>query len=79
MDYFLWGTLKTIMYFRPVDTEDALKRRIQTGIDVLNNDDKMPQRVQFNFLKLINSCRHKNESNFEHLLIKFLLMINHLL
>lgn len=30
IDCFIWGTL---MYFRPIDTEDVFRRHIQTGID----------------------------------------------
>lgn len=72
MDYFLWGTLKSLVYSRPVDTEDELRRRIQTGIDALRNDDEMLQRVQFNFLRRINLCTHENGGHFEHLLKAFI-------
>lgn len=34
LDKFYWETLKTLVDCRPVNTEDELRRFIQTGIDV---------------------------------------------
>lgn len=68
MDYFLWGTLKEMVYSRSVNTEEELWGRIQNGVDMLKNDAEMMQRVQFNFLRRINHCLQENGGHFEHLL-----------
>lgn len=68
LDYFLWGTLKNMVYSRPVNEEPELWRRIQDAVVILRNDVEMIQRVQFNFLRRVDLCIRMNGGHFEHML-----------
>lgn len=68
LDYFLWGTVKSMVYSRPVNTQQELWRRIQDAMNDIRNNLEMMRNVQFSFLRRIRSCIRTNGGHFEHLL-----------
>lgn len=68
LDYFLWGSLKTLVYSRPINNEEELWGRIQNAVNILKNDAELMQRVNLNFLRRINLCTYVNGGHFEQLL-----------
>ena len=65
LDYFLWGSLKTIVYSRPINNEEEMWERIQNAVNILKNDAELMQRVNLNFLRRINLCTYVNGGHFE--------------
>jgi Transposase. len=68
MDFFLWGTVKSLVYAKPVNTRDELWTRIQNAFQIVRNNTGVLQRVHFNFLRRVTCCIAENGNHFEHLL-----------
>lgn len=67
-DSFLWGTLKSMVYSTPVNTENELWARIQNAAQTIKTDRQMLQNVQTNFLRRINLCIQENGGHIEQFL-----------
>lgn len=66
LDYFLWGYLKTKVYFNRPENIEALKERIRQEIGSITPE--MVDNVQQAFVTRLGHCLAVNGQQFEHLI-----------
>lgn len=66
LDYFLWGYLKSKVYFSRPNTIDALKERIT--FELRRITPQMIQNVRAEFYHRLAICQEVNGTSFEHLI-----------
>ncbi|KAJ8944789.1 hypothetical protein NQ318_003657, partial [Aromia moschata] len=55
-DFFLWGKLKEFVYFSPVASRAELWNPITDKCNVIRNNQRLLERVDFSFRRRINLC-----------------------
>lgn len=66
LDFFLWGSIKNMVYKIPPTTREDMKLRIQNAFQQIT--PRMLRNVQGSFVKRIQLCIETNGAIFEHLL-----------
>lgn len=66
LDFFLWGYLKSKVYFNRPNTIDELKDRIRVEMRAISID--VIRNVKNEFLHRLSYCQEVNGAQFEHLL-----------
>ncbi|KAJ8945337.1 hypothetical protein NQ318_009732 [Aromia moschata] len=59
-DLFLWGTLKEFLYSSPVAPRAELWNRITDKCNIIRNNQRLLESVDFNFRRRINLCLREN-------------------
>lgn len=67
MDYFVWGTVKEIVFKECPTTPEDMMERIRNAFQQIN-ETNMASRVLSNFQKRIRICIQEEGRQFEHLL-----------
>lgn len=68
IDFFLWGTLKSLVYERPVNTRADLLQRIIEASHKIRNIPGIFERVRQSMSRRVNACIASNGRHIEHLL-----------
>lgn len=66
LDYFLWGYLKSKVYFNRPNSIEVLKERIRNEIRAITPE--MLQNVRQEFMHRLAFCQEVNGTQFEHLI-----------
>lgn len=66
LDFFLWGTLKSLVYDDPVDTEMDLVARIACAAATIRETPGLFERVRQSMHIRCLACLESNGANFEH-------------
>lgn len=67
MDYFLWGTLKEIVYKQKPTTVNELRHRIQEGVNFLNGGQFVQNAISY-LETVYTTCIAQNGGHIENLL-----------
>lgn len=68
MDYFVWGTLKSIVYVTPVNNVEELRQKIIDGFQQIRNMEGILNRALQSMNRRVEACILANGGHFEHLL-----------
>lgn len=68
LDYFLWGTIKDIVYKTPPSTRDDMKNRIIEAFQTIRNSEAMLQDVNLSFHRRVQHCLNENGGHIEQFL-----------
>jgi len=68
LDYFLWGYLKSHVYYTPVETVEELTAKIFEACELVQNTPGIFERVRQNMVRRCNACIEVEGRHFEHLL-----------
>ncbi|EFA11950.1 hypothetical protein TcasGA2_TC005110 [Tribolium castaneum] len=66
-DFFLWGTVKEMVYREAPTTIEDMRERIQNAFTEMN-ELNLAARVHANFKRRIRLCLDQNGHQFEHLM-----------
>lgn len=68
MDFFLWGTMKQLVYSTPVETEMDLAARVVEAAAVVQENVVVFERVRRSMIDRFRLCNRVEGQHFEHLL-----------
>lgn len=67
LDYFIWGTIKNVVYFNPVTTMEDCMARVRDAFDSLS-PDSIRAATHDELTRRCEKCLEVQGGNFEHLL-----------
>lgn len=68
LDFFLWGTMKQLVYSSPVESEMDLVARVVEAAAIIKGDDQVFRRVQRSMIDRFRLCNRVDGRHFEQLL-----------
>jgi hypothetical protein len=66
--YFLWGYMKDLVYSIPIDTIEALRKRVENAVTTIRNTRGMLERVEVSFRRRLHYCTDNYGGYFERFL-----------
>lgn len=67
LDFFYWGTLKDIVYQKPVSNQEELRERVSAAAQQISSAG-YARRIKRSFIKRCRACIRAGGRQFEHLL-----------
>lgn len=67
IDFFYWGTVKEIVYQKPIENLEELRQRIQDAADHINSR-RFARQITRSFLRRCRACIRADGKQFEHLI-----------
>lgn len=68
LDFFLWGRIKSLVYFNETTSAEDLKNRIVVAFEKVKNDTEILGKLRQQLRKRALKCIEQNGGNFENVL-----------